>query len=259
MAQNIDRRYFLQGALASAALAALSPGEALGIGPGSLFRIATLKHGGRWDVRPDGLRKMLQEVEKRTSIRVDSQAVNVSIDDKKNLFSCPLVFWTGEGDVPPLSERSLNNLALYLRAGGTLVVDSPETTSESPFMRAARREIARIYPNKAPQKIPSSHVLYKSFYLVKDPVGRVASASSMDAIFGEDRAEVIFSRNDLLGAWSRDKLGNYTYDVFPGGERQRELSIRLGINLVMYSLCLDYKEDQVHVPFILRRRNWKID
>ena len=43
----------------------------------------------------------------------------------------------------------------------------------------------------------------------------------------------------------------------PGGERQRELAFRLGINLAMYALCLDYKTDQVHVPFILRRRQWQ--
>jgi hypothetical protein len=25
----------------------------------------------------------------------------------------------------------------------------------------------------------------------------------------------------------------------------------------MYALCLDYKADQVHVPFIMKRRRWK--
>ena len=43
----------------------------------------------------------------------------------------------------------------------------------------------------------------------------------------------------------------------PGGEAQREMAFRLGINLAMYALCLDYKTDQVHVPFILRRRQWQ--
>jgi hypothetical protein len=27
----------------------------------------------------------------------------------------------------------------------------------------------------------------------------------------------------------------------------------------MYALCLDYKADQVHVPFIMKRRRWKPD
>ena len=40
----------------------------------------------------------------------------------------------------------------------------------------------------------------------------------------------------------------------PGGERQREMAFRLGINLMMYAMCLDYKEDQVHIPFILKKR-----
>ena len=38
-----------------------------------------------------------------------------------------------------------------------------------------------------------------------------------------------------------------------------DLAFRIGVNLVMYSLCLDYKTDQVHVPFIMRRRRWKPD
>jgi hypothetical protein len=33
----------------------------------------------------------------------------------------------------------------------------------------------------------------------------------------------------------------------------------MGVNLVMYALCLDYKADQVHVPFIMKRRRWKPD
>ena len=54
-------------------------------------------------------------------------------------------------------------------------------------------------------------------------------------------------------------FGNHDFMCEPGGERQRELAFRMGVNLVMYSLCLDYKTDQVHVPFIMRRRRWKPD
>jgi hypothetical protein len=39
----------------------------------------------------------------------------------------------------------------------------------------------------------------------------------------------------------------------PGGERQRELAFRFGINLVMYVLTGNYKADQVHLPAIIRR------
>ena len=39
-----------------------------------------------------------------------------------------------------------------------------------------------------------------------------------------------------------------------GGEAQRERAIRFGVNLMMYALCTDYKADQVHIPFLLKRR-----
>ena len=68
------------------------------------------------------------------------------------------------------------------------------------------------------------------------------------------RLAVILSLNDLAGAVARDEFGEWEYDVGPGGEGAREMTFRLGLNVVMYALCLDYKEDQVHIPFILQRR-----
>jgi len=41
--------------------------------------------------------------------------------------------------------------------------------------------------------------------------------------------------------------------VVPGGELQREMALRFGVNLVMYTLTGNYKADQVHVPAILER------
>ena len=39
----------------------------------------------------------------------------------------------------------------------------------------------------------------------------------------------------------------------PGGERQREMAYRFGVNLVMYALTGNYKSDQVHVRDLLDR------
>ena len=41
--------------------------------------------------------------------------------------------------------------------------------------------------------------------------------------------------------------------VVPGGERQREMAYRFGVNWVMYALTGNYKTDQVHVPAIIDR------
>jgi len=68
------------------------------------------------------------------------------------------------------------------------------------------------------------------------------------------RLTAVYSRNDLGGAWSRDDRGDWEFEAVPGGEEQREMAFRIGINLAMYATCLDYKDDQVHLPFILKRR-----
>ncbi len=103
-------------------------------------------------------------------------------------------------------------------------------------------------------KVPRDHVLYKSFYLLDGPVGRLAATPDLEAIELGGRLAVLVSGNDLVGAYAKDSLGSWEMEVSPGGELQREKAIRLGVNIAMYAMCLDYKEDQVHIPFILQRR-----
>ena len=42
--------------------------------------------------------------------------------------------------------------------------------------------------------------------------------------------------------------------VVPGGEVQRERAVRMAVNIAMYVLCSNYKDDQVHAPFLMRRK-----
>ena len=42
------------------------------------------------------------------------------------------------------------------------------------------------------------------------------------------------------------------FPVVPGGERQREMAYRTGVNIVMYALTGNYKADQVHIPALAR-------
>lgn len=64
---------------------------------------------------------------------------------------------------------------------------------------------------------------------------------------------IIYCQNNLGGAWERDQLGNWLNQCTPGGEEQRKDSFHLGINLILYAMTENYKEDLIHVPFIRRR------
>ena len=56
-------------------------------------------------------------------------------------------------------------------------------------------------------------------------------------------------------AWAVQENGQAMFPVGRGiaGERQRELALRFGINLIMYVMTGNYKSDQVHVPALLDR------
>lgn len=196
---------------------------------------------------------MLWEVTQRTSIEVDLETSPVDPDDLK-IFRYPLLYWGGSGAFPELTSDAIKVLRRHITYGGMLVIDSADADPGGAFDRSIRRELGRILPRAELSQIPNEHVIYKSFYLVDHQAGRTIRVPYLEGILLEKRFAVVYCQNDLAGAWARDSFGRWEYEVTPGGERQREMAFRLGINMVMYALCLDYKDDLVHTPFILKRR-----
>jgi hypothetical protein len=245
----LNRRALL---LRGAGIAAGAPLLAGAVGPSDLV-VGQLQTGGAWNPRPTGLRRLLWEVTQRTSIEVRLEPEPVAPEDAK-LFRYPLLYWSGSGALPPLSEEAVKRLRRHLTYGGTLLIDSADAEPGGPFDVTVRRELERVLPRAPMARVPQGHVLYKTFYLVEHQAGRTLRLPHLDGVVVDDRYAVIYSQNDLGGAWARDAFGRWEFEVTPGGERQREMAFRLGINLVMYSLCLDYKDDLVHTPFIMKRR-----
>ena len=66
-------------------------------------------------------------------------------------------------------------------------------------------------------------------------------------------SSILITSNDLASAWALDERNLPMFPVVPGGERQREMAYRTGINIVMYALTGNYKADQVHIPALLER------
>ena len=69
----------------------------------------------------------------------------------------------------------------------------------------------------------------------------------------DDVTSIIITPNDLAAAWALDERGRPLYPTVGGGENQREMSFRTGINIVMHALTGNYKADQVHIPALLER------
>ncbi len=228
------------------------------IGEASKFRIGHLALGERWNPRPSALRRLGWEVEKRTAIAVELEPKTVRLTDP-DLHETPFLYLAGDREFAVPSEPAVAALRRFLTFGGFLLIDSAEGTTNGAFDRSVRRLIEALYPppSEGLALVAIDHVIYKSFYLVDRPVGRVAVSPVMEGITRDDRLVIAYVQNDLGGAWARDNFGNHEFQCVPGGEPQREMAERMGINIVMYALCLDYKSDQVHVPFIMRRRRWR--
>lgn len=241
--------------LASVPLALAAVG-ARAIGPRTQVGVGQLKHAGAWNARPEALRRLLWEVGKRTSIAVARDAAVVSLDEGtpegKELFWQPLLFLSGEGELPPFSREQRARLERHLRFGGMLVIDAPSSTD--PFVDGAKREIGAVLPGTTLRALGDDHVLFKSFYLLDGAVGRTRDDRHLYGVDVAGRAAVVLSTNDLLGALERDRFGTWRFDCEPDGDAQREQAFRLAVNLLMYATCLDYKADQVHIPFIMKKK-----
>lgn len=217
------------------------------------FRLARLAVAGLPDPRPSALKRWAWELEARTSLQPETEPAVVRALDA-DLFHYPLVLLSGDQGFASPSDAEVTRLQRYLTFGGFLMIDSAEGRAGGAFDESVRKLLARLLPTDLPQRVAEDHVLWKTFYLLHAPAGRIMAAPYLESVERDKRIAVLYSQNDLCGALARDGFGRYEHEVIPGGDTQREYAHRLAVNITMYALCLDYKEEQAHIEFILRSR-----
>lgn len=174
--------------------------------------------------------------------------------DSPKLFELPFLYLSSDRELPAFTQAQVENLRRYLTFGGFVFADANDGSAGSGFDASFRREMARVLPQVAPRPLPTTHVVFKSFFLLDGAFGRTLTSAQLDSWAIGKRSAVLYSQNDVMGALARDESGAFEFEVTPGGERQREYATRLAINVAMYALCLDYKDDGVHILEIMRRR-----
>jgi hypothetical protein len=222
------------------------------------------------DVSKAGLTGLGNQLKLRTSYE-PQEPMGVDID-KDDLSFFPLLYWPMDPREKDLSPAAVSRIGDYMRNGGTIVFDTRDLTlgstrgAASPGEQTLRRLLAKLdLPPLEP--VPSDHVLTKAFYILQSFPGRWDGgkvwlealpppdphAGPAPARGGDGVSPVIIGGNDWAAAWAVRADGAPMMDVVPGGERQREMAYRFGINLVMYAFTGNYKADQVHVPDLLKR------
>jgi len=219
-----------------------------------------------------GLTGLSRTLYQRTSVEpAEPMAVNLETDE---LAFFPFLYWPVSADQPRPSDEAYVKLNRYLRSGGMILFDTRDADSArfgtaSPAGKRLQ-ELARPLDIPALEPIPEDHVLTRTFYLLQDFPGRhlsrdvwveaaPADAEQVEGMpfrnLNDNVTPVVIGGNDWAGAWAVDERGTPILPVGRGyaGERQRELALRFGVNLVMHVLTGNYKSDQVHVPALLER------
>ena len=267
--------------LAGALLTSISPESASAQTPQdqaiAASRAVVLAYVETQDARQDeishaGLLGLSQALFQRTSIE-PAEPMGLSLThDELSFF--PFLYWPVTLGQQALSPEQLRKLNRYLKGGGMILFDTRDsniarvgqTTKEGRVLQqlASRLNLPPLAP------IAPDHVLTRSFYLLQDFPGRFAGGeiwveapqNSGVAVEGmpfrnlnDGVTPVVIGGNDWAAAWAVDDAGAPLLPVGRGmaGERQREIALRFGVNLIMHVLTGNYKSDQVHVPELLKR------
>ncbi|MCR8825330.1 DUF4159 domain-containing protein [Pseudosulfitobacter koreensis] len=224
------------------------------------------------EIAEAGLRGLSDTLFFRTSVEpAPPMGVNLETDD---LAFFPILYWPITPDQPRPSSEAYARLNDYIRSGGLILFDTRDANiagfgTASPNGRKLQ-DLAAPLDIPALEPVPGDHVLTRTFYLLQDFPGRhisrdvwvEAAPPGAEQVAGmpfrnlnDGVTPVVIGGNDWAGAWAVDTSGNPMLPVGRGfgGERQRELAYRFGINLVMHVLTGNYKSDQVHVPALLDR------
>lgn len=220
-----------------------------------------------------GLSGLVKVLTARTAVE-PGEPLGVSIDEDEIAFF-PLLYWPVIANSKPLSTPVLAKIDAYMKQGGMIVFDTQDygqgipmgfaqragDDQQTPLQKLiGRLDIPRLEP------VSEDHVLTKAFYLLRSFPGRwdggqlwveaggAASSENSDRKSRVDGvSSILVTSNDLAAAWALDERNLPMFPVVPGGERQREMAYRTGVNIVMYALTGNYKADQVHIPALLER------
>lgn len=210
-------------------------------------------------ISDDAMRGLSNALNQRTTIEpVGVRGIDIE-NDPITFF--PFIYWPIQTDIAALSPQTAAKVNEYMATGGTLILDTRDYGDRAFLSGSVHPGLARLgetldLPNLT--KLPEGHVLRKSFYLLDTFPGRWAggpvwvdrntATTSRDGV-----SAVIVTGNDLTAAWAVDGDDIPYIELDNDIVRQREYSLRFGVNIAMYALAGNYKADQIHAATLIER------
>lgn len=214
-----------------------------------------------------GLTGLTRALNNRTAFEPATPAALDLETDELSFY--PLIYFAVEPQAPRPSARAMRRLDTFMKNGGTVLFDTRDAVitpsgGVSPAGELLQELLSGLdIPPLEP--VPGNHVLTKTFYLLDLFPGRFSSADLwVEATDSETDGKkpvrvddsvssILITGNDLAGAWAVTADGRPLLPLGENAPWQREIALRAGVNIVMYTLTGNYKSDQVHVPALLER------
>lgn len=178
--------------------------------------------------------RLVEQVEKLTSIKVEKKVNVVTFDNLEELVKYPLIYMTASR-TPVFSDLEIANLREYMSRGGIIFADDHHEGpgglgTDDEFYRGMKKILEeKIFPGKKMEVLPDGHELFHCHYdlefgfphMVGTPRPLLGLKDAKDSYF---MAFVV--ANSIKGGWSQSEHGSY----------KRNLALKAAINLIVYSM-----------------------
>ena len=202
------------------------------------------------DFRPATQRAIFELVEAIN----DFTQIRAKVDDhlfldSREIFRSPFIYITVD-EAFEATEREVDNLSDYLRAGGFALVENARPDIEYSQAEASLRELLRASLGRDARfrVLGNDHPLYHSFFDFEDGPPPQRSQDNIDyfkdfrpeapyleAIYLGDRVAVVFSNKAYGSAWEK--------------EFRNEPQLQIGVNMVVFALTQQGSIAQQQIDF----------
>ena len=190
-------------------------------------KIALLKYdgGGDWYSDPTALPNLIEFCNKHMGTTIDPNHDQVDVGSVQ-IFEYPFIHMTGHGNVE-FTDNEAKNLRKYLESGGFLHVD--DNYGLDPFFR---REIAKVFPDKPLEELPTDHAIYNQTYNFPQGIPKIHEHDNKPpqgfGIFINNRLVLFYSyETDLSDGWESPEVHN-------NSEETRLKALQMGANIIHY-------------------------
>ena len=181
--------------------------------------------GGDWYSNPTALPNLVSYCNKHLKTTLNVEVAEV-LPESSDIFDYPYIHATGHGNIL-FNEVEVDNLRTYLLSGGFLHIDD-----NYGMEKYAKREIARLFPEKELTPIGLDHTIFNNKYSfpkglpkIHEHDGKVPQAWG---IFDQGRLVLLFTYEcDLGDGWESAEVHNDPEEV-------RQKALQMGANIINY-------------------------